>query len=56
MTAALRFPVDSPQPALTRLSPATCRSCGAELTQTVVDLGMSPLGARCRRADQFDQT
>ncbi|HEV2670468.1 MAG TPA: class I SAM-dependent methyltransferase [Gemmatimonadales bacterium] len=62
MTAALRLPVEwpprpPPPPApLPRLPPATCRSCGAELTHTVVDLGMSPLGASCRCADQLDQT
>ena len=35
--------------------PRMCRFCGAPLTRTFVDLGMSPLCERILRADQLDE-
>ena len=42
-------------PAQTAAAPASCRCCGRGLTQTLVDLGLAPLGASCRQAEQQDQ-
>ena len=49
MTATLTS--SSQAPAAT----ATCRSCGSGLKHTLIDLGMSPLGLSCPRAEQLDQ-
>ena len=51
MTATLSPLSPSPSAAAT----PTCRACGSALTHTLVDLGMSPLGTSCRRAEQLNQ-
>ena len=42
-------------PAAPAVAGPPCRNCGAPLTETFVDLGMSPLCERFLRADQLDE-